>query len=453
MAEFKKVLIANRGEIAVRIAKCLRELGIGSVAVCSSIEKNALHVRIANESICIGDGMSVNSYLNSYNILSAALSLNVCAIHPGIGFFAEDGDFAESCQENGIVFIGPNKNILEIMGNKSSAKKVASSCMVPIVPGSINTINNIEECYTTAEEIGYPILLKATYGGGGKGIRSVKSSKEMQKLYNLCIQEAKSSFGKSDLLIEKEIVGFKHIEVQILADKYGNVIHLGDRECTIQRTKQKIIEEALCVNIPLELKKQLYDDAVTIAKKINFVGPGTIEFLVLPDNTYYFMEMNTRLQVEHTVTELIAGIDIVKEQIRIFEGKKLEIKQTEVEFKGYALQCRIIAEDSENKFLPSFGEINKWNMPSGPGVRVDLGYGTGSKVTPYYDSLIAKICCIGTDKKSAISKMLTCLDEIEISGIATNISLLKKIISTKEFQFGDYTETFVDKVLQYSKGE
>lgn len=446
MGKYNKVLVANRGEIAVRIIKALRELGISTVAVYSNVDKDSPHLRIADEKVCIGDAK--DSYLNVYKILSVATKYNVDAIHPGIGFMAESGEFARLCEQYNIGFIGPSSSLIDAIGNKSNAKIIAKECQVPVIEGATAPVNSYDECEELGEIIGFPVLLKATHGGGGKGIRIVNEKEKLKDNYNLCKKEAIAAFNNNELLIEKAIQGFKHFEVQILGDTYGNVVHLGDRECTLQRANQKVIEEARCQNIAEEVRQKIYEDALKIARHINYVGPGTIEFLVLRSGAYYFLEMNTRLQVEHTITELITGIDIVKEQIRIFEGERLSVTQEDITYDGYALQCRILAEDTRKGGMPSIGKIAKWNMPGGFNVRVESGYGCGTVVSPYYDSLIAKICCKAPDKAQAVKKMSVCLEEMEIEGISTNVDFLKYLLGKHEFLEGHYTEEFMSKILE-----
>lgn len=446
MGKFNKVLVANRGEIAVRIIKALRELGISTVAVYSNVDKDSLHLRIADEKVCIGDAR--DSYLNVYKILSVATKYNVDAIHPGIGFMAESGEFARLCEQYNIGFIGPASELIDAIGNKSNAKLIAKECQVPVIEGATAPVNSYDECEELGELIGFPVLLKATHGGGGKGIRIVKEKEKLKDNYNLCRIEAKAAFNNNELLIEKAVQGFKHFEVQILGDTFGNVIHLGDRECTVQRANQKVIEEARCVNIKEEVRQKIYEGALKIAKHIKYAGPGTIEFLVLSNGDYYFLEMNTRLQVEHTITEMVTGIDIVKEQIRVFEGESLSVTQEDIKFDGYALQCRILAEDTLKGGMPSIGKITKWNMPGGLNVRVESGYGCGSTVSPYYDSLIAKLCCKAADKAQAVKKMYICLEEMNIEGINTNVDFLKFLLGKPEFIEGNYTEVFMSKILE-----
>lgn len=445
---YKRMLVANRGEIAMRIIKALKEMGIEAIAVYSKVDKELPYTRVADQKICIGKSNAKESYLDTYKILSAATVAGCDSIHPGIGFLAENSNFANLCKKVGIDFIGPSPENIETMGNKKKAKEIAELCGVPIVKGNIDPVKSADECIKIADEIGYPILLKAAYGGGGKGIRTVYSKHEMETNYRLCVKEAQAAFGNSEMIVEQYLENTRHVEVQILGDIHGNVIQLGDRECTIQRTKQKVIEEAPCQNIKGNIRENLQKDAVKLAKKIGYIGPGTVEFLVLPDGSYYFLEMNTRLQVEHTITELITGIDLVKEQIRVCSGEKLQIKQENINLNGYALQARIMAESAENGFQPSFGKIEFWHMPGGAGVRVDSGYMLGAEVTPYYDSLLTKICCHDVTKELAVRKMIVAMKEIEISGIESNIKIIQRILNDSNFLCGNYDENYLENIAK-----
>ncbi len=450
---YKRILIANRGEIAVRIIRACKELGIETVAVHSTKDEGALHTRLSDYRICIGSTGANESYLNSYNILSAAEHMKVDAIHPGIGFFAENGDFAELCENSGIDCIGPGSTIIRSMGSKIEAKRIAQQCGVKVIEGDFAEVSSVNDCYHYIEEHGFPVILKSVNGGGGKGIRVVHSMEELPRSLELCRKETANSFGLSTVLIEKYIMDAKHIEVQILGDQYGNVIHLGNRECTIQRAHQKLIEEAQSMSVSLEIQQRMCEDSVRICKYIGYIGPGTIEYLLQPDGTYYFMEMNTRLQVEHTITEMITGVDIVKEQIMAAEGKALNYRQDEICFHGYALQCRIIAEYFKKDFVPSFGKIRKWHLPGGFGVRVETGYEYGDEVAPYYDSLLAKVCCYGSTKEEAVCKILHCLKEIEVEGIHTNVPFLIKIIKDDCFLQGNYTTNYVQNMIEQNQNE
>lgn len=447
MKKYKKILVANRGEIALRIIRTLKEMGIRSVAIYTDVEREAPYLRLADETVCIG-APGDKGYLDTYKILSVADIYKVDAIHPGIGFLAESGNFAKLCEKAKIDFIGPTSRLIDLMGDKSTAKKVAKECGVPVVEGTNNPVNDYSECEKLASEVGYPLVLKATHGGGGKGIRFVEDQNDLKRNFDLCVRESNAAFNNSELLIERAIYGFKHIEVQILADKYGNAIHLGDRECTIQRANQKLIEEARCQSISEEIREKLYQDSLSIVKKIGYIGPGTVEFLVLSDDSYYFMEMNTRLQVEHTITELVTRLDLVKEQVSISEGNRLNYAQEDIRFDGYALQCRIIAEDPKNDFAPSFGQITKLNLPSGLNTRVDSGYLNENVVTPYFDSLLLKVCCKDDDKEKAVKKMQVCLDELIIQGVRTNTDFLQNILNKESFLLGKYNHKFVEEVIK-----
>ncbi|HGM3526955.1 TPA: biotin carboxylase N-terminal domain-containing protein [Clostridioides difficile] len=440
--------MANRGEIAVRIIKALKEMGFNTIALYSTADENALYTKIADEKICIGPPESKHSYLDTYKILSIAKIKNVNAIHPGIGFLAENGDFAQLCEDNNITFIGPPKNIIEQMGNKNCSKKIAQECDIPVILGGDAPVNSLEECKKVIKDIGYPVMLKASYGGGGKGIRVVKKENDLETNYELCLKEAEAAFSNCEMLVEQYVQNTRHIEVQILADRFGNIIHLGNRECTIQRSNQKLIEEACSANISETLANKLYTDAVKLAQNINYIGPGTVEFLVLPDESYYFLEMNTRLQVEHTITELVSEVDIVKEQINVFFGEKLKVNQNDILIDKYAIECRVLAEDVKGAFMPSFGEITNWSMPGGNGVRVDTGYQCHNIISPYYDSLLAKICCVGKNKKEALAKMSMCLEEAYVEGVNTNINFLRHIILDDRFATGKYDNKFVDTMIK-----
>ena len=445
--KFKKILVANRGEIAVRIIKAAKEMDIATVAVYSEADRNAIFTKIADESVCIGEADPVSSYLNIYNIFSAAKIKNVDAIHPGIGFLAEDGNFAEICEQLNIAYIGPTSSNIYSMGNKFRAKNIAQECDIPIIKGCLLS-EDINEAYRQiTEDIKLPCILKAVSAGGGKGIKVIECKQDIISNIKLCRKEAKGFLGNSDIIAEQYLKNTRHIEVQILSDKFGNIIHLGDRECTIQRGNQKLIEESISQNISENLRSVLYDSAIKIAKYINYVGAGTVEFLVLPDEKYFFLEMNTRLQVEHTITELITGVDIVQKQIEIAQGGLLNIEQKDWGKDLYAMQCRIISERPEESFKPSFGEITKLSLPGGNGIRIDAGYSSGDKITPYYDSLILKMSCLGKNKSCVIKKALISLKELEIEGINTNIAFLKFLIKDQKFFNGKYDNNFVKEKL------
>ena len=442
-----KILIANRGEIAVRIIRACKEMNIKTVAVYSEIDKDAMHTRLADEAICIGPANSSKSYLNFKNIIEAASITGADCIHPGFGFLSENSQFAKICEESNIKFIGPSYKVIELMGNKSNAKELMKSAGVPVVPGSDGSIKDIAEAEKIAEKIGYPIMLKASAGGGGKGIRIVNSREELAQNYNLVKQEAKVSFNDDEIYIEKFIKNPRHVEIQILADEYGNVIHLGERDCSIQRRNQKIIEETPSTAIDDKLRNKMGDAAVKAAKASGYSSCGTIEFLVDSDKNFYFMEMNTRIQVEHPITEMRTGIDIVKNQIKIAAGEKLKLKQKNVEFRGHSIECRINAENPSKKFMPCPGTITGLNLPGGNGVRIDTAIYEGYTIPPTYDSMIAKIITHGDTRNEAISKMKRALEEIVIEGEDTNIDFLFKIITNPNFIRGNFDTSFVEKEI------
>lgn len=426
-----KVLIANRGEIAVRIIRALREMGIKSVAIYSEADKNSLHVKLADESICIGPANSKESYLDKVKIINTAILLNCDAIHPGFGFLSENPSFARLCEIYGIKFIGPSSKVMSMMGNKETSKRIARECNVPISPGSDGVVESISDLEKVAIEIGFPVIIKARSGGGGKGMRVVRDISELENAFLFAKREAESSFADSGVFVEKFIENPRHIEVQILADSYQNVVHLGTRDCSLQRRHQKIVEEA-----PATLDKKILDElcdyAVSLAKYTGYTNAGTVEFLVDGKNIY-FMEMNTRIQVEHPVTEMVTGIDIVKEQIRIASQKKLSVVQDDIKISGHAIECRINAVDTENNFMPNTGTISSVQLPGGFGIRIDSAICDGFEVTPFYDSMIAKIISYGVDRDESIAKMKRALDEIKISGLKTNIDYNKNIISMDKF--------------------
>lgn len=444
--KYKRILVANRGDSAVRVIRACKEMGIETISIYSTSDRDLLHTRLADISVCVGNAKSKDSYLNAYNILAVATKYNVDAIHPGIGFFSENPEFARLCEQSNIDYIGTDSSIIELMANKMNAKKVARECGIPIIDECNMEVSTIDEYYENIQKIGFPLILKAANGGGGKGIRVVYNEDELRHSFELCIKETERSFGKGNLLIEKYIASAKHVEVQVLADKYGNVIHLGDRECSIQRNNQKLIEEARCNTISNELRNKLYQDAVNLCRYIGYTGVGTVEYLVTDSGSYYFIEMNTRLQVEHTITELITGIDIVKNQIMISQGEPLQLQQEDIHFRGYAIQCRILAEYYNNgNIVPDYGKIFIFNMPGGFGVRVDTSYEVFNPVTTYYDSLLCKISCSGQNKVEAVNRMLRSLEEMQIDGIKTNKDLLMNILRDSRFLNGNYTTEFFEK--------
>ncbi len=441
----KKVLIANRGEIAVRIIRTCREMGIPTVAVYSEADKDSLHAKLADEAICIGPAPSQKSYLNMKNILEAAVLTGSDGIHPGFGFLAENAKFAKMCEESNIKFIGPKYNVIELMGNKSNSKDLMRANGVPVIPGSNGSIKSIKEAMEIAKKIGYPIMIKAAAGGGGKGIRLVKSEAELDESYNIVKQEAKVSFNDDEIYIEKFIEEPHHVEIQVLADEYGNSVHLGERDCSIQRKNQKILEESPSPIIDEKLRDEMGKAALKAVKAAKYSNAGTIEFLVDKYGKFYFMEMNTRIQVEHPVTEWVTGLDIVKEQIKIASGEKLSFKQKDIEFKGHSIECRINAENPDKNFMPCPGEIKDLNLPGGNGVRIDTAVYTGYKIPPTYDSMIAKIIVHSDTRKEAIAKMKRALDECVIDGIDTNIDFLYKILENENFVKGNFDTSFISK--------
>ncbi|MDY5436678.1 acetyl-CoA carboxylase biotin carboxylase subunit [Peptostreptococcus porci] len=443
MRKFNKVLVANRGEIAVRIIRTLKDMGIKSVAIFSDVDRESLHTRIADESICIGPRNAKESYLNKVQILNAAIVTGADAIHPCFGFLSENSSFAKMCEIYNIKFIGPTSKVMEKMGNKDISKKIMKEAGIPVVPGSDGVVDSLETAKAEARNIGYPVIIKARSGGGGKGMRVVKDEEDFNLSFQSAKKEAENAFGDGGLYIEKYIESPRHIEVQILADELGNVVHLSGRDCTIQMNHQKVIEEAPPTAISQDLLEELYDISIKAAKAVGYTNAGTIEYLVSSDDKIYFMEMNTRIQVEHPVTEMITGIDIVKEQINIASGNKLEFTQEDIEIKGHSLECRINAYDSENGFLPSSGVIEALNLPGGYGVRIDSSIYQGYNVLPFYDSMLAKIISFGKDREDSINIMLRALDEFVIEGVKTNINFNKKILTDKNFLSNDFSTNFL----------
>ncbi len=443
---FNKVLVANRGEIAVRIIRACRELGIDTVAVFSEADRRALHVRFADEAYLLGPAPSRESYLRADKIMDIARKANVDAIHPGYGFLAERESFSAMCEEAGIAFIGPKPSSIAAMGDKAEARATVIKAGVPVVPGT-EDVGNLtdDELFAKAPEIGFPLLIKATAGGGGKGMREVTSLEEMPTLLASARREAESAFGDGNVYLEKLIIDARHIEIQILADKHGNVIHLGERECSLQRRHQKLLEEALSSALDDELRAKMGALAVKAAKSVDYVNAGTIEFLLDKNKNFYFLEMNTRLQVEHPVTEMVTGIDIVKEQLRIARGRPLSYTQDEVQFNGHAIECRVNAEDPYNNFMPSTGRITHSLLPTGPGVRVDTGVYPGFEITPFYDPMIAKLIVWGETRAQAILRMRRALEEYRIIGVRTNIPFHQTMMDSHRFMGGQYDTRFVEE--------
>jgi acetyl-CoA carboxylase biotin carboxylase subunit len=442
---FRKVLIANRGEIAVRIIRACKELGIQTVAVYSEADRDALHVRLADEAYCIGPTASRDSYLNFTNLMSVATLTGAEAIHPGYGFLAENADFAELCEACNITFIGPSPEAINKMGSKAVARETMHKAGVPIVPGSDGIVEDTEQALAVAEKIGYPVIIKATAGGGGKGIRVARTKEELLKGFNITQQEAATNFGNPGVYLEKYIEDFRHVEIQVMADHYGNTVHLGERDCSIQRRLQKLIEEAPSPALTPEKREQMGADAVAAAKAVQYSGAGTIEFIYDRDGNYYFMEMNTRIQVEHPVTELITGIDLIREQILVAAGNKLSFTQEDVTFNGWAIECRINAENPERNFMPSPGELTMYLPPGGLGVRIDSSAYPGYVIPPYYDSMIAKLIVWGKDREDAIRRMRRALDEFVIEGIDTTIPFHQRVFEHEAFISGHFNTKFLEK--------
>jgi len=444
---FSKILIANRGEIALRILRTCEEMGISTVAVHSTIDRHALHVQLADEAVCIGEPPSSKSYLNIPNIIAAALTRNATAIHPGYGFLAENARFAEICADHQISFIGPTPDAIRAMGDKSTAKETMQRAGVPTVPGSEGLLMSDREAEAIAKKIGYPVMIKATAGGGGRGMRLVHDESELSKLFLAAQGEAEAAFGNPGLYLEKFVECPRHIEFQILADSHGNVIHLGERDCSIQRRHQKLLEEAPSPILSSQLREKMGTAAVMAAKSINYVGAGTIEFLLDRSGAFYFMEMNTRIQVEHPVTEMITGLDLIAEQIRIAQGEKLQLTQEQVVLKGHAIECRINAEDPDRNFRPQPGRISGYLPPGGPGVRMDSHVYTDYEIPPYYDSLIGKLIVWGPNRDAAIKRMKRALRECAITGVPTTINFHQRILETPAFLEGEVYTNFVEQMM------
>ncbi len=446
---FNKILIANRGEIAVRIIRACREMGIETVAVYSEADRDALHTQMADEAICIGPASPKESYLNVQNIISATVLSGAQAIHPGFGFLSENSKFASICEECNITFIGPTPECIDNMGNKSNARDIMGKAGVPIVPGSDGAIKTNEELLETARKIGYPVMIKASAGGGGRGIRVVYNESEIIKNYENAKAEARVAFGDDTIYLEKFIERPKHIEIQILGDNFENVVYLGERDCSMQRRNQKVMEEAPSKVVTEELRKSMGETAVRAAKAVHYNNAGTVEFLLDKNNNYYFMEMNTRIQVEHAITEMVTGIDLVKEQIKIAAGEKLDFSQEDVKITGHSIECRINAEDVKKGFMPSPGKITDLYVPGGFNVRVDSAVYSGYNIPPYYDSMIAKLIVYGKDRDEAICRMRRALGEFIIEGVSTNIDFQFELIDSKEFIEGTYDTKFIENNFKY----
>ncbi|AFQ43046.1 acetyl-CoA carboxylase biotin carboxylase subunit [Desulfosporosinus meridiei] len=442
---FKKILIANRGEIALRIIRACRELDIETVAVFSEGDREALHVKAADEAVCIGPVASAKSYLNIPNIISAAELTGVDAIHPGYGFLSENARFSEICESCNITFIGPSPKVIETMGDKATARKTMIEGGVPVVPGSKDIITDEKTAGIVAEEIGYPVLIKASAGGGGKGMRVAQNAKELSKSIKAAQNEAQASFGNAEVYLEKYVEEPRHIEIQVLGDNYGNVIHLGERDCSLQRRHQKLLEESPSSAISPELRERMGAVAVQAAKSANYSNAGTIEFLLDRHGNFYFIEMNTRIQVEHPVTEMVTGLDLVKEQIRLAAGEPLGYTQADIQMRGWAIECRINAENPDKNFMPSPGPITIYHAPGGPGVRVDSAVYQGYAVSPYYDSMVGKLIVWGATRQEAIARMKRALEEFVIEGIHTTIPFHLKVLDNAFYQRGEVYTNFIQR--------
>ena len=440
-----KVLVANRGEIAVRVIRACKELGIKTVAIYSDAYKEAMHTQLADEAICVGAGKSKDSYLNEINIISAAVTTKCNAIHPGFGFLSENAEFASICEECNIKFIGPSSETMSIMGNKSRARDIMKSAGVPVVPGSDGVVATYEDAMVEARKIGFPLMIKASAGGGGKGIRLVRKFEELENAYNTAKSEAKNNFNDDSVYMEKFIENPRHIEFQILGDSFGNVVHLGERDCSVQRRNQKVIEEAPSYILSAELREKMGDVAVRAAKAVNYVNAGTIEFLVDKNNDFYFMEMNTRIQVEHPITEMITNVDIVKEQLKIASGEEMKLNQDMIKIDGHAIECRINAENPSRNFAPCPGKIKFLNLPGGNGIRVDTAVYPGYTIPPLYDSMIAKLIVHGKTREEAIRKMISALEEVVIDGIDSNVDFHISILNNKRFREGSFDTSFISE--------
>ena len=443
----KKVLIANRGEIAVRIIRACREMGIETVAVYSEADRDALHTQLADEAVCIGPAPSSESYLSMENIISATIVTGADAIHPGFGFLSENSRFAELCEQCNITFIGPPSSVIASLGNKQAAKNTMANAGVPIIPGGKNPIYTVEEGMKEAETIGYPVIIKAALGGGGKGMRVADTPADFEESFRTAQKETQMAFGDSTMYVEHFVRHPRHIEFQIMADKFGNVIHLGERDCSIQRNHQKMIEESPSEALTPELRQKMGEAAVKAAKAAHYTNAGTIEFLLEKSGAFYFMEMNTRIQVEHPVTEWVTGIDLIKEQIKIADGQRLKLQQKDIKITGHAIECRINAENPEKNFRPSPGKITDVHFPGGEGVRVDSAIYTGYEVPPYYDSMLAKLIVHADDREEAIRKMRSALGEVIIEGVDTNIDYQYEILNHKKFISGDIDVEFIGGMM------
>lgn len=445
---FTKVLIANRGEIAVRVIRACRNMGIPCVAVYSKEDADALHVKLADQRICIGEGSSRESYLNIDRIVQAAMNMGADAIHPGYGFLSENSEFVRRCEENGLTFIGPPADVIDRMGNKSAARKTMMEAGVPVVPGTKEPVYDSSEGRKQADAIGYPVMIKASSGGGGKGMRVAVDGEDFEHQFNLAQRESANAFGDDTMYIEKYIEEPRHVEIQIMADSFGNVVSLGDRDCSVQRNHQKLIEESPSPAVNAETRRKMEEYAVLAAKTAGYVGAGTIEFIVSPDGEFYFMEMNTRIQVEHGVTEMVTGKDLIIEQIRIAAGEPLSFRQEDIRPEGHAIECRINAEIPEKNFMPCPGKVTALHLPAGNGVRVDTALYTGYRIPSEYDSMIAKVIVHAPDREAAIRKMITALDEMVVLGVETNLDFQYQIMRNPVFRAGEANTGFIESIMK-----
>jgi len=451
MKKINKLLVANRGEIAIRVMKTAKKMGIKTVAVFSTADRNALHVKYADEAVCIGEAASSQSYLRGDKIIEVCKKLDVDAVHPGYGFLSENSQFAQECEKNNIIFIGPGSKAIEIMGSKLAAKEAVMHYNIPMVPGVDHAIVDIEEAKKTAKEVGFPILIKASAGGGGKGMRVVEREEDFESQMNRAISEAMSAFGDGSVFIEKYVTKPRHIEIQIMADTHGNVVYVFERECSVQRRHQKVVEEAPSCILTPEKRKEMGEAAVKVAKSCDYVGAGTVEFLMDDKHNFYFLEMNTRLQVEHPVTEMISGLDLVELQIRVARGEVLPIKQEDIEIKGHAMELRVYAEDSFNDFLPNVGNLSVYRLPEGEGIRVDNGIAEGMDVPIYYDPMLSKLVTYGKTREESIEKMIEAINKYKVEGVATTLPFGKFVMQHEAFRSGDFDTSFVKKYYDAEK--
>ena len=451
MKEIKKILVANRGEIAIRVMKTAKKMGIKTVAVFSTADRNALHVKYADEAVCIGEAASSQSYLRGDKIIEVCKDLGVDAVHPGYGFLSENSSFAEACEKNNIIFIGPKSKAIEMMGSKLAAKEAVMKYDIPMVPGVDHAIIDVEEAKKTAKAVGFPILIKASAGGGGKGMRVVEKEEDFESQMNRAISEATSAFGDGSVFIEKYVTKPRHIEIQIMADSHGNVLYVFERECSIQRRHQKVVEEAPSSILTPEMRKKMGEAAVKVAQSCDYLGAGTVEFLLDENKNFYFLEMNTRLQVEHPVTEMITGLDLVEMQIRVARGEKLTITQDDLQIKGHAMELRVYAEDTLNDFLPSVGHLDVYQIPVGEGIRVDNGFEQGMDVPIYYDPMLAKLITYGKTREESIELMIKAIANYHIEGISTTLPFGTFVMEHEAFRSGDFDTNFVKKYYDSNK--